>query len=268
MKGHEHMNALVKQKNQTEIAKGGDDPFASAGSDMSSGGGLYLKFNGNTGEFTYGAEGAEIPKGALLIANPAEGRRGWICWKDEEVVDEIMKRIVDGAPPEEYELPDHGPYTKNDDGSEDGWSKQSAIPFLFREEDGNIVELTYKTSSISALRALGELFKQYAKAYKSHPGELPVVEFDVSSWIPKNKKWGKKFSPVFKIVDWKSEEELAAEVEGSEGDYDDDDAGEEVVEQIEAPKESPKEEVKKEPAPAAASQDKPAVEPKARRRSF
>lgn len=213
------MNALVKSNN-TALAKG-RNPFESAGSALSSGGGLYVKFNGNTGELTYGSEGVSIPEGALLIPNPAEFRSGWICWKDEQVIEEIMVRIIDGDPPSEHELTDHGPYTVHEDGTKDGWSAQCAIPLLYRDEEGTILELTFKTTSKSAMRSLGNLLKAYGRVYKSHEGELPVTEFGTESWMPKVKKHGRKFSPVFKIVDWVDSDALAAEAEGSPEDYED-----------------------------------------------
>lgn len=272
MKGMNRMNALVKSNN-TALAKG-SNPFESSGSSMSSGGGLYMKFNGNTGELTYGAEGVEIPEGTLLIVNPNECRRGWICWKDEQVAEELMYRILDRDPPEEHDLPDHGPYTVHEDGTKDGWSAQVAIPFLLREDDGTIVELTYKTSSKSAIRAVGNLLKAYGRLYKSHDGELPVVEFGTESWMPKVKKHGKKFSPKFTIVDWASEAALAAESEGSEEDYEDDrpDPAPKTETKALAPKEEPeaKEPVKPPVTEPADETDKPkASEAKGpRRRSF
>lgn len=214
------MNALVKQDTRTAIASADAyDPFAIAGEEMGGSNAQYLKFNGNSGEYTYGAEAEEMPHGTQLAVNMNSFRRGFICWKDSDVVDEVMVRVIDGKPPEKGELRDHGPYIQNDE-RKDGWAEQSAVEFRALDTGK---AFTFKVSSVSAIRALGTLLKDYATEYKAHPGELAVVELGASSFIPKNKQWGKKHSPKLKIVGWIAE----AELNGQSGDNPDDyaDAG-------------------------------------------
>lgn len=260
------MNALVPQNNRTALANAAAyDPFASAGEDMGGSNAKYLKFNGNSGEYTFGAEAEELEKGTRLVVNMAGFRRGWICWKDEQVAEEIMVRVVEGPPPPQSQLTDHGPYVVTENKKE-GWTEQSAVDF---RDPTTGDEYTFKVSSKSALRALGTLMKDYAKVYKSKPGMLPIIELDVSSWMPKVKAHGKKYSPVLKIVDWANENDLLAQHGDSPEGYEDEEGAEEgEVETNEV-------ETQPEPAPApkpTAATTKPAAAPAAagapRRRAF
>jgi hypothetical protein len=194
-------------------AYGGADPFAAAAAALGAGEGNFLKFNGNTGDFTYGQKDEELPHGTQLAADMLNFARGWICWKDGEVEDEIMVPILKGEPPLEHTLPDHGPYEKHDDGSEDGWAEQAKIGLRDVETGETYL---YKTTSKSGRRALGQLLKDFSKLHRMHPGETPVVEISGQSYTPKDKKLGKKFAPIFKIVGWMNDADLAQLDEGSD----------------------------------------------------
>ena len=220
-------NALTKRPQGSAVAATqAYDPFARAGDLDASGHGTYLKFNGKTGEFTYGQAAEELPEGSQLAVDMNQAKWGWICWMDSEVKEERMKRVIDGDPDNEGDLPDYGPYTKYEDGSEDGWSKQRLL--VFRDIVSG-AEFLFKTSSGSGIRAFGALMKDYGRQYKAHPGEIPIVTVSVSSFIPKNKKIGKVYAPEFKITGWASEDELIAGLnEGQDdetGAYDEDGQG-------------------------------------------
>jgi hypothetical protein len=229
------MNALVKADTRTALATNAYDPFAQAGEEMGGSNAQYLKFNGNSGEFTFGAEQEELVAGTKLAVDMNSFRRGFICWKDEKVVDEHMVRVIDGAPKDKSELQDHGPYVISEDKKE-GWADQAAVNF---RDIASGKEYTFKVSSVSAIRALGTLLKDYSKEYKSHPGELPIITLDSSSFMPKNKAWGKKYSPKLAISEWLPEADLMAQHGDSAADYAGDDegseggepAGPEIVEQ-------------------------------------
>lgn len=205
------MGNEVATRSATELAQDSAyDPFASAANDMAGSSAIYAKFNGNSGEFSYGAQSEEVEAGERMAANVVGARRGWICWKDSEVVEEIMVPILEGRPPAEHSLTDHGPYKKHEDGTEDGWSEQFSISFRLLGESHDGIEITYKSSTRSAMRPFGDLLKQFSREYKSNPGKIPIVEFGKGSYMPKEKKHGKKYFPTFKIVDWIDEDELLA----------------------------------------------------------
>lgn len=205
------MGTEVATKSRTELAQeSAYDPFAMAANDLAGSSAIYAKFNGNSGEFSYGSNAEEVEDGEEMAANVFGARRGWICWVDSEVAEEVMVPIAQGAPPAEHTLTDHGPYAKHDDGTEDGWSAQFAIDFRLLGADHDGVEITYKTSTKSAMRPLGDLLKQFGREYKNHPGMVPIVKFGKGSYMPKEKKHGKKYFPTFTIVRWMEEDELLA----------------------------------------------------------
>jgi hypothetical protein len=206
------MNALTPadQKGTALASFGTADPFAAAARDAGIVEGNFLKFDGNSGDYTYGSadNSAELEHGTKLAVDMTAYQRGWICWKEGEVVDQNMVNILDGDPPQERDLEDHGPYETYDDGTHDGWSSQHEIE-LRAVEDGTLFH--YKTTSKSGLRALGKLLADFAKAYKSKPGEYPVIEIGDVTFEPKTKKKvGKKHAPTFKIVEWISTEKFLA----------------------------------------------------------
>lgn len=205
------MGNEVATRSATELAQeSAYDPFASAANDMAGSSAIYAKFNGNSGEFSYGAQSEEVEAGERMAANVVGARRGWICWKESEVVEEIMVPILEGRPPAEHTLTNHGPYEKHADGTEDGWSEQFSIAFRLLGEAHDGVEITYKSSTKSAMRPFGDLLKQFSREYKNNPGKVPIVEFGKGSYMPKEKKHGKKYFPTFKIVEWIDEDELLA----------------------------------------------------------
>ena len=261
------MNALTTtSSNALANFSAGGDPFSAAAQDMGASDGTFLKFSGKTGEWTYGKDEDELPPGTRLAVNMMEFKRGFICWNDGEVDEEIMIKVVDGSPPWEHQLNDHGPYKTYEDGTKDGWSAQAAVPFT--SGDGEM--FLYKTSSKSGTRALAGLLKDFGKQFRNHPSQVPLVEIDANEFTPKNAKKGSKaYAPTFKIVDWVDAAALeVAETDGPAEDVEDGEDPSDYTETrvVEAPKEetkvveAPKEEPKK-AAPAEVADEAPVDRP-------
>jgi hypothetical protein len=203
-----------------------EDYFATAAAEAAQfrdGGGVaFMKFDGNTGEYSYGANNEELPLGTLLALNIPSWRRGYICWNDGQVVGEVMVAVNEGQPPRKQDLEDHGPYVEKND----GWSDQYTIEMRMVDEPH--LNLLFQANNGSKRRAFEHMMKDFARQYKSHPGCAPVVEIDETEFETKDPNGGKrkfkKHAPVFKIVDWVPLEELNALVEGSPDDYEQDDA--------------------------------------------
>lgn len=205
----------------------GDDPWAAyaAQHGNSNAGVQYMKFDGNTGVFNYGADRTELEEGTQLAVNMNEYKNGFICWKEQEVVDEKMISVVvvfAGAPPiVQAHLPDHGPYKKYANGASDGWVEQYSVALKLLDNGADVV---FKTSSVSGIRSLKKLLSDYAAGRKVHgPDAVPIVEISTTTFVPKNAGpgTGKKYVPVFTVVGWKSPEELedlVGEADGDEGE--------------------------------------------------
>ncbi|AXQ69770.1 nucleotidyltransferase [Caulobacter phage CcrSC] len=195
-----------------------DDAFAllsEVANEMGGGSGVFLKFNGNDGLFTYGATGDELPLGSQLAFNGMSLERGWICWKDEEVVGEEMVSFLTGKPKDKSQLPDNGPYESN----QDGWQEQMAVTFKMTEAPFH--ELSFKATGVTKLNAVKRLVQDYIKSMKANPGLIPIVEIDETEFESKAKgaRGARKHAPVFKIVAWVTEQQLIDAQEGAEGEY-------------------------------------------------
>lgn len=243
-------NALTT-RNNTAVATGGSgNPFLNAASSLGGdGNGIFLKFSGKNGEYTYGADGTELDdgwKGAVNISLTA--KLGWICWKDSEVMGEDMTLVMEGSKTPKSQLEDHGPY----DDDEDGWAEQFSVE-LVELDSGE--QMLFKNSSKSGLRAFGALLNAYGKAIQKgqnigDDGEelIPVVEFSATEFTPKNgKKKDKAYAPKFTIVDWISNDELEAQFGGE-----DDPENYDEAEADEAKEETVVEEKAETPAPSTA----------------
>jgi hypothetical protein len=215
------MGALIPASgsNGLSVYEAPDNPWAEAAASVE--GGAYLKFNGNTGEFTYGADDVALEYGSQVVADLFNVSFGWICWKDGDPVEEVLVKILDGKPPLEHNLTDHSPYDSDDD----GWREATALPMVLlcngESDDSEAgLKLNFKGSSGSAVRGVRKLSGAFGKLFREHQGEFPVIELSAEQFAAKEKKYGKKYAPIFTIKGWISEDELAGIVgDTSGGDY-------------------------------------------------
>lgn len=215
------MGALipVSGNNGLSIYEAPDNPWAEAAASVESG--AYLKFNGNTGEFTYGADDTALAYGSQLVADLFNVGFGWICWKDSEPVEEKLVKILEGKPPLEHQLTDHGPY----DSEDDGWREACSLPMVLLcngdNDDSEMgAKFMFKGSSASTVRATKKLSGAFGKLFREHQGEFPVIEISAEQFQAREKKYGKKYAPIFTIKGWISEDELAGLVgDTTGGDY-------------------------------------------------
>lgn len=252
------------------------NPFLAAAAGVGEYFGKRLSINGNTGEIHIGPKDDEeyLEKDTELVLDLFNAEHGHICWVEEEVAEELMEPIALGRKlPNINDLPDHGPYEKHDDGSEDGWSVQ----FRFKAYDEKTGEpYTFSTMSKSGVRAVRKLMKEYGSKFPLKIGKdgqymVPVVVFGVTSFKIKDKpKLGKKYSPDFEIVDWIEASEAAVYFQTGENpdDYD----GEEDAKETsgrrssrDADSDKPKEETRGRRSSRAADSGKPKEETRGRR---
>lgn len=261
------MGALVPQTgNGLSIYESPDNPWAEAAAVVETG--AYLKFNGNTGEFTYGADDNALEYGSQLVGDLFNVAFGWICWKDSEPVEELLVKILEGKPPLEHNLPDHGPFDSDDD----GWREATSLPMVLlcngENDDSEAgTRMLFKGSSGSTVRGVRKLSGAFGKLFRENQGKLPVIEISAESFQAREKKYGKKYAPIFKIVGWIEEGELAAivgETGDTEADYEPESAPA-ATRTNRAPEPEPEIEAEEEAAPAPATRRRAAADDAATR---
>lgn len=228
-----------------------DNPWAQVGAGTNFA--TYMKFEGKRGHYSAGKDDIDIPHGTQFAADVENTAWKWTFWWDGKPL-EVVTMLVRDFPKgndTKYE-PDYLPEgfdemtleeihelraDKTADFSE-GWRVQGCINLKSLDGDGEEYQLNLSGSAIGGLTMF--LAKDYGNNFRKYPGKVPVIELGAYSWVSKNKKIGKRYSPQFKIVRWESEEDLLAlqgENPDDYDDYDDEDGyEEEAVEEAPKPK--------------------------------
>lgn len=187
-----------------------EDYYAALAAEAStySGGGSgssFLKFDGNDGTYSFGAENTELAIDTQAVMDVESYKRGYVCWKGGNVVDEIMLSLIEGAPPPVGNLPDHGPY-----GKDDGWNDQKTVSFYPIDGEFEGQNLLFQANNKSKNRALEGVMKDFGRQFRANPGMVPVVQLGTTQFEITPEEGGRKIrkhAPLFKIVGWMSREE-------------------------------------------------------------
>jgi hypothetical protein len=198
----------------TDLATTGPSPFEAYG--MTAGGrtiqGELLRFT-KFGEYQYGQEAKKLTAGTQFVAQMPLLQVGWLKWLDGKPVDERMGYVAESfVPPRRADLDcqDQATWPAGSDGkARDVWQFHNSLP-LVDPDNGEV--FTFSTASRGGIGAIAELCRHYGRHSRQHPGELPVIALEVSSYRHKNKEFGEIRVPSFRIVRWEKGEETAASV--------------------------------------------------------
>lgn len=208
-------NDLVSKAAQTGLASlvSAQNPFTALATEFNVPSGAFLKFSGDTGQYT-SKSGQPIEHGNVLAFNMMEMRKGWICWKGGKNIEQHVSRVMAGQPMlTRDQLKDHGPYEKEGE----GWVEQVGVPV--RDLEGG-EQMEFNLSSYSGRTALIRLAGEYGSKARMNldpeaseaagvpVAKIPLVEISAQSFQPKRAP-GTKWAPVFKIVGWMTQAELA-----------------------------------------------------------
>src|SRR5262249_45189335 len=107
-------------------------------------------------------------------------------------------------------------WDRNDDGEpKDPYEKIMEVVFVNYKSPE--LAYTFTTTSAGGLKALRILCSKYGRRMRSHPGEVPVIRLDVSSYDAAVKGGGRIKKPVFPIVEWVKEEPYLNGLDGAPG---------------------------------------------------
>jgi hypothetical protein len=156
--------------------------------------GKILKFS--KGKYFNGDD--EVAVNTEMVAHVDQLARGWVKFKNRELVDRRIGKVIDGfVPPRREELDDtdKGAWEGDERGElKDPWVAQSYLPLENPETDEVIV---FVSGSAGGTGAIGALVRTAARHLHKGP---PLIQLGVRSY--KHKQYGRIENPDFPIVGW------------------------------------------------------------------
>lgn len=212
--------------NPADLAK----DLVNAGSSLSSGGVQFLKFK--KGEYVIGREENDFNNNTFeMVIDFTNIRRGWVCWKDGNLIDEVWVTLRERLPAKTT-LTDHAPYAQQ----QDGWQESLKMSLVIIPTLGvpAPIRAAFSANSDGSRKACGNLLKAYGEAIQtdvSKADQYAIVRAKADSY--KHSRYGKVHVPVFEIVRWVNANEirqfLAAEVPVEQDTAGDEDSSEPTV---------------------------------------
>lgn len=168
------------------------------------GGVNYIRFDGNTGDCSFGRDQREIPKGQRFAVPLDFCTHGVAEWRSQKKVQELAVKYIEGAAPS---VPKGEPLqgTLPKPHHRDGWGPFITIRMTGVGGDLDRVELEMDCSNESKINAAMDLLGQMTAMCDTPYGEEgyfnAIIELEKGSfWSKANSK--DVYFPVFKIVGW------------------------------------------------------------------
>lgn len=152
----------------------------------------FLKLSKQGLGFVYGADETEVEEGSQWAVNPNAFATGYACWGDGELLGEAMALVTD-EPIMQSNLPVHAK----------PWATQVGLQLVCISGEDVGVNVKYTATSVGGKKAYTALLDELLEQVQTgSPDIVPIVELDFGSY--KHKKYGKVFTPIFKLVEWQS----------------------------------------------------------------
>ena len=159
------------------------------------------------GHWVYGADQTEVEDGSLWAINPFSFVHGYIAWGDGTVLAEKMVPVSEP-------LPDVGPAPE---GAKRGWEMQIGMTLACTSGEDEGLQARYTVTSVGGKRAVQSLALAIAdQAEKNPAAPVPLVELKKEHY--QHKSYGRIYTPVFDIVDWKGLDGNNADPADEQGD--------------------------------------------------
>lgn len=179
--------------------------------------GVFLTFSGKKDKWSLGQNNDQPDPDTVYIADLRFATEGWVCWKGGRPVEkhqwptlEKAQRAIPAG-----QLKDHGPYSQE----QDGWQFELGISMFDVDDAGT--RIIFTTNSKSGRNAFAKsIIEEGAKRWIEDGTETPPFPvFQLSSeQFQSHGQWNGK--PVFDVLGWVTEAEVAAFLEDGEVDID------------------------------------------------
>lgn len=163
----------------------------------------FMKFT-RFGEWLYGTDDVEAAPDSLWVVHPQSFEHGWIAWGNKEnnnhgeKLGEIKVLATEPLPLE-----------SSLDHVEGSWNQQAAMQMLCLTGMDKDTRVTFNTSSTGGRRLYQKIVQSVIEQITEGKAAVaPVVKLDKDSYI--HTKFGKIFTPLMTIMEWKTLAELNA----------------------------------------------------------
>jgi hypothetical protein len=162
--------------------------------------GTLLKFV--KGDWLVGEEQTAVSPTACFVANMDEVWRGWIKWVDQQPIEHVIGREIDGHQVCARDLLgdlDQARWETDGNGvKRDPWQRVTYL-VLRNMEDDEVA--TFTSTSDGGRKAVGKLCDRYDHLRHKHKAQMPIVALKSESYY--NKKYRTDvLKPKFQIVGW------------------------------------------------------------------
>jgi hypothetical protein len=202
-----------------EIAALQPNPFEAYG-DAATGNrivGRLLKFN--KGDYLIGRDGEVISTGTEMVPVMDSLLAGYINWRDNAPIEQIMGKVVDGyVPPRRADLGDQDEslWERDENGkARDPWQRSNYLVMVSRTSLTDVY--TFTAASKGGLDAVGELCKVYGRHIRQQPDAYPVIRLDSGAYLHPNKTFGRVKFPTFPVIGWLDKGPYLKALEGGIG---------------------------------------------------
>jgi hypothetical protein len=177
----------------------------------------FLKFNGKSGQWTFGPDDVDVDNAIVLIQSRLI-QQGFIRWGTKPPV-KVFSFVASGGMPE-APAPHDG---TDQDGNPATFTAQPARQFvgMFCDEDKDLGQFNFNTSSTGGVENVAALYTKIIQKASTSDFFYPMVMLK-DEWYKRST--GKVFKPVFEVLKWCDEngvpegetKQLASDTESGE----------------------------------------------------
>ncbi len=192
----------------TNLAKG----LQQSAQQASSGGdGSFMKFT-KFGEWVWGTESTEVEEDALWAIHPQGFQHGWIAWGDKKhnnngtKLGETMVPATDPLPPQNT-LPE----------VQGSWAQQISIQMICLSGIDKGTKVLFNSCSTGGRKAYNTIVNAVVAEITAGSQKVaPSVTLDSDHYT--HKEFGKIFTPVMRVEEWNTLDDLKAALSEAEAD--------------------------------------------------
>ena len=165
----------------------------------------YMNFSGKRGAYTIGKDNRVIDSDEIWVVNVTSFEEGWVCWKGGKPAATRLSNIYTGMP---ISAPGDGELGPFNDSKGEGWFQAKAMVLKSCDHDQ---QGYFKINSVSGVSAMADFIGMFAERAAAGEPCWPAISLDTEEFESQGYK---NFKPVFTIVGWLGDEDLARLADG------------------------------------------------------